>query len=50
LLDRNAIDHSRIVIVLDEVGFAEKDWTQPSQAYVQPYPSQRTVAEVVAAR
>jgi hypothetical protein len=50
LLDRNAIDHSRIVIVLDEVGFAEKDWTQPSQAYVQPYPSQRMVAEVIAAR
>lgn len=50
LLDRNAIDHSRIVIVLDEVVFGEKHRNQPSQAHVQSYPSHRTVAEIVATR
>jgi hypothetical protein len=50
LLDRNAIDRSRIVIVLDEVGLGEKQKSQPSQVHVQPYPSQKTFTQILAAR
>jgi hypothetical protein len=50
LLDRNAIDHSRIVIVLDEVGFGEKNRTQSSQGHVQLDLSQRSVTTPAATR
>jgi hypothetical protein len=50
LLDRNAIDHSRIVIVLDEVGFGEKNRTQSSQRHVQLGLRQRPVAAPAATR
>ncbi|HXX76312.1 MAG TPA: hypothetical protein VEI50_14380 [Nitrospiraceae bacterium] len=50
LLDRNVIDHSRIVIVLDEIGPAKKQRTQPSQIHVHRNPNQSTVAKVVAAQ
>lgn len=49
LLDRNVLDHSRIVIVLDEIVLAEKQTTPSSQARVHRDPSQSTVAEAVAA-
>lgn len=51
VVDRETVDHSRIVIVLDELGLGEKQRPQWSQAHVQPYPtSQSTVAQVVATR
>lgn len=50
LLDRNEMDHSRIVIVLDEIGQAENQRTQPSPVHTHRYPSLSKVAGVVVAQ
>lgn len=50
LLDHNAIQHSRIVIVLDEVSFGEKQTNQPLEAHVRAASSHRTITETLATR